>query len=113
MIDQWEPDDAGFWEGGGKRIARRNLALSIFAEHFGFSVWVLWTIVVINLGIVGITLSLAETFWITAIPNLIGRDRANRVAGGNRGQGRILLRLGAAAGRGEQRAGPLHGQESW
>jgi MFS transporter, NNP family, nitrate/nitrite transporter len=71
-IDDWEPEDDRFWEARGKRIARKNLALSVFAEHFGFSVWVLWTIVVINLGNVGIALSLAEAFWLTALPNLIG-----------------------------------------
>jgi NNP family nitrate/nitrite transporter-like MFS transporter len=71
-LDHWEPEDEQFWEKTGKRIARKNLSFSIFAEHFGFSVWVLWTIVVINLGSVGITLSLAEQFWLTAVPNLIG-----------------------------------------
>jgi NNP family nitrate/nitrite transporter-like MFS transporter len=71
-IDNWEPDDERFWEQTGKRIARKNLSFSIFAEHFGFSIWVLWTIVVINLGNVGITLSLPEQFWLTAVPNLIG-----------------------------------------
>jgi NNP family nitrate/nitrite transporter-like MFS transporter len=71
-IDHWEPEDERFWESRGKRIARKNLAFSIFAEHLGFSVWVLWTIVVINLGNVGIVLSLAEQFWLTAVPNLIG-----------------------------------------
>src|SRR3954465_7858463 len=71
-IDDWEPDDERFWEEKGKRIARKNLSFSIFAEHFGFSIWVLWTIVVINLGNVGITLSLPEQFWLTALPNLIG-----------------------------------------
>src|SRR3954471_13729510 len=71
-IDDWEPDDERFWEEKGKRIARKNLLLSVFAEHIGFSVWVLWTIVVINLGNVGITLSLPEQFWLTALPNLIG-----------------------------------------
>jgi MFS transporter, NNP family, nitrate/nitrite transporter len=71
-IDEWDPEDERFWESMGKRIARKNLAFSIFAEHFGFSVWVLWTIVVINLGNVGIALSLSESFWLTAVPNLIG-----------------------------------------
>jgi MFS transporter, NNP family, nitrate/nitrite transporter len=71
-IEDWRPDDEQFWEAGGKRIARKNLALSIFAEHFGFGIWVLWTIVVINLADVGIALSLAEAFWLTAVPNLIG-----------------------------------------
>jgi len=71
-IDDWEPDDAQFWESGGRRIARKNLAFSIVAEHFGFSIWVLWTIIVINLGNVGIVLSVPEQFWLTAVPNLVG-----------------------------------------
>jgi NNP family nitrate/nitrite transporter-like MFS transporter len=71
-IEHWEPENREFWEAKGRRIARKNLLLSVFAEHIGFSVWVLWTIVVINLGNVGITLSLPEQFWLTAVPNLIG-----------------------------------------
>jgi NNP family nitrate/nitrite transporter-like MFS transporter len=71
-ITHWEPEDERFWESTGKAIARRNLAFSIFAEHLGFSIWVLWTIIVINLGNIGITLSLPEQFWLTAVPNLVG-----------------------------------------
>src|SRR5436305_15093929 len=71
-IDHWDPDNEAFWESGGKRIARKNLALSMFAEHIGFSVWVIWTIVVINLANIGITLSVSELFLLTLIPNLIG-----------------------------------------
>src|SRR5204863_1451854 len=71
-IENWTPESPAFWEAKGQRIARKNLLLSVFAEHLGFSVWVLWTIVVINLGNVGITLSLPEQFWLTAVPNLVG-----------------------------------------
>ena len=71
-IEDWRPEDDTFWETTGKRIAWKNLALSIFAEHLGFSVWVLWTIVVINLGNIGITLSVSEQFLLTAVPNLVG-----------------------------------------
>jgi len=71
-IESWEPEDERFWESHGKRIARKNLFFSIFAEHLGFSIWVLWTIIVINLGNVGIELSLPEQFWLTALPNLVG-----------------------------------------
>jgi NNP family nitrate/nitrite transporter-like MFS transporter len=71
-IDRWEPEDPTFWATRGARIARKNLVFSIFAENLGFSVWVLWTIVVINLANVGIQLSLSEAFWLTAVPNLIG-----------------------------------------
>lgn len=71
-IEHWDPEDDAFWEAKGKRIARRNLAFSIFAEHIGFSIWVLWTIVVINLGNIGIALPVAELFLLTAVPNLVG-----------------------------------------
>src|ERR1044072_1549860 len=71
-IEHWEPEDTAFWESTGRKIANRNLMASIFAEHLGFAVWVLWTIVVINLGNIGITLSVPEFFWWTAVPNLIG-----------------------------------------
>src|SRR5437763_9406840 len=71
-IDHWDPDDESFWEQTGEKIARKNLILSMFAEHLGFSVWVLWTIIVLNLGNVGITLSVSELFLLTLVPNLIG-----------------------------------------
>src|SRR5437764_14273187 len=71
-IEHWEPEDEAFWERTGKRVARKNLLLSMFAEHLGFSIWVLWTIVVINLANIGINLSVSEQFLLTAVPNLVG-----------------------------------------
>jgi NNP family nitrate/nitrite transporter-like MFS transporter len=71
-IEHWDPEDESFWEHTGKKIARKNLAWSIFAEHLGFSVWVLWTIVVINLANIGINMSMSELFLLTAVPNLVG-----------------------------------------
>lgn len=71
-IDRWEPDDDEFWQGGGRRIARRNLILSIFTDHVAFNIWIIWTIVVVNLAQVGIKLSVPDLFWLTAAPNLVG-----------------------------------------
>jgi MFS transporter, NNP family, nitrate/nitrite transporter len=71
-IDHWDAEDPGFWETSGARIARKNLALSMFAEHLGFGVWVVWTIVVLNLANAGIRLSISELFLLTLLPNLIG-----------------------------------------
>ena len=71
-IDHWDPDNEAFWEETGERIARKNLVLSMFAEHIGFCVWVLWTIVVLNLANHGITLSVSELFLLTLVPNLVG-----------------------------------------
>src|SRR5437879_1546085 len=44
----------------------------MLAEHIGFSVWVLWTIVVLNLANHGISLSVSELFLLTLVPNLVG-----------------------------------------
>ena len=71
-IDRWEPESQAFWDSGGSAIAKKNLLFSIFAEHLGFNIWVLWTIIVLNLANIGITLSIAQLFWLTAVPNLIG-----------------------------------------
>jgi NNP family nitrate/nitrite transporter-like MFS transporter len=71
-IDEWDPDDEVFWAETGERIARKNLIWSMFAEHIGFSIWVIWTIVVLNLANIGIALSVSELFLLTLVPNLIG-----------------------------------------
>ena len=71
-IEHWDPDDEAFWATTGEKIAKKNLTWSIFAEHIGFSVWVLWTIVVLNLGNIGIRLSVSELFLLTLVPNLVG-----------------------------------------
>jgi len=71
-LQDWHPDNEEFWEGEGKPIARKNLIWSVFAENLGFSIWVLWTIVVLNLGNVGIKLTVPQMFWLTAVPNLVG-----------------------------------------
>jgi len=71
-IDDWDPEDEQFWESAGKKVAKKNLIFSIFAENLGFSVWVLWTIVVINLANAGFELSLSEQFLLIALPNLVG-----------------------------------------
>ncbi len=71
-IDHWEPDNEEFWEREGKAIARKNLIFSVFAENIGFSIWVLWGVIVLNLGNVGITVTVSQQFWLIAVPNLVG-----------------------------------------
>jgi NNP family nitrate/nitrite transporter-like MFS transporter len=71
-ITRWDPEDAVFWDGGGRRVARRNLVFSILAEHLGFSVWVLWSIVVTYLPQAGFALTVGQTFWLISLPPLVG-----------------------------------------
>ncbi|WP_026416566.1 MFS transporter [Actinomadura oligospora] len=71
-IDDWDPDDPAFWASTGRRVAARNLVVSIVTEHLGFCVWLLWSIAVLNLGAAGFTLSVGQTLWLTTVPNLVG-----------------------------------------
>src|SRR5918912_761745 len=70
-IDEWHPEDPAFWAAGGSRVAFRNLIFSIFAEHIGFSVWTLWSVLVLFLG-PAYHIDPAGKFLLTAIPALIG-----------------------------------------
>lgn len=67
-IDDWRPEDPVFWETSGKAIARRNLIFSVFAEHVGFSVWMLWSIVVVQLP----ALSASQALCLVAVPSGVG-----------------------------------------
>jgi NNP family nitrate/nitrite transporter-like MFS transporter len=71
-IDRWDPEDPTFWADGGRRIAQRNLAASVFAEFLGFAVWAVWSIVVPQLPAAGFTFSVDEMFWLIAVPSLVG-----------------------------------------
>lgn len=49
-IEEWDPEDETFWRTKGERIARRNLLLSVLSEHIGFSIWSLWSVMVLFMG---------------------------------------------------------------
>ena len=71
-IDHWTPEDDAFWESTGQVVARRNLSWSIFSEHLGFSVWLLWSVSAALLPKAGFTFTVSQLFLLVAIPNLIG-----------------------------------------
>ena len=71
-ISDWNPEDQNFWESKGKFIARRNLIWSIFAEHLGFSIWLIWSIVATKLPHAGFPYTTDQLFQLVALPGLIG-----------------------------------------
>ena len=71
-IDDWDPEDPVFWAESGRRVARRNLLFSIFAEHLGFSVWLLWSVSAALLAGAGFAFTPQQLFWLVAVPNLVG-----------------------------------------
>ena len=71
-LENWDPEDTKFWNAEGKFIARRNLIWSIVAEHIGFSVWLIWSIVATKLPAAGFHYTTAQLFQLGALPGLIG-----------------------------------------
>ncbi len=72
VLDDWRPDDAGFWEAGGRRIANRNLWISIPCLLLAFSVWLVWSVVVAKLPAIGFAWSTDQLFLLAALPGLSG-----------------------------------------
>src|SRR5689334_6178390 len=71
-IVDWRPEDDAFWETTGKRVAYRNLALSVPALLCGFAVWGMWGIITVQMLNSGYPFSQAELFTLTAIAGIAG-----------------------------------------
>ncbi|CAN5871852.1 NarK family nitrate/nitrite MFS transporter [soil metagenome] len=72
LINKWEPEMPSFWQSKGKSIANRNLWISIPALLLAFAVWMVWSVVVVNLPNIGFKYSTNQLFWLTALPGLSG-----------------------------------------
>ena len=69
----WDPEDEDAWHKGGHRVARRNLILSVLSEHVGFSVWTLWSVLVLFMSPeIGLGFSPGEKFLLVATPTVVG-----------------------------------------
>ncbi|MBT8040396.1 MAG: MFS transporter, partial [Gammaproteobacteria bacterium] len=71
-ISNWRPDDAQFWKAGGKAIAMRNLIFSMPPLFLSFAVWILWSVVVVELPRIGYQFTTGQLFWLAAAPGLSG-----------------------------------------
>jgi NNP family nitrate/nitrite transporter-like MFS transporter len=71
-IVEWRPEDNTVWESTGKRIAYRNLAISVPALLCGFAVWGMWGIITVQMLNLGFPFTQAELFTLTAIAGIAG-----------------------------------------
>jgi NNP family nitrate/nitrite transporter-like MFS transporter len=71
-IGDWRPEDDTFWESTGKKIAYRNLWISIPNLLVGFAVWGMWGIITVQMLNLGFPFKPAEMFSLTAIAGLMG-----------------------------------------
>ena len=72
-VNKWDVENPEFWEGEGKRIANRNLWISIPSLLCGFAVWVYWGIITVQMLNLGFPFAQSELFTLTAIAGLCRR----------------------------------------
>ncbi|MGY5008661.1 nitrate/nitrite transporter [Streptomyces sp. 900105755] len=70
-IQEWDPEDETFWKNTGEKVARRNLYFSVLSEHIGFSIWTLWSVLVLFMG-PEYGLTPADKFLLTSMVTLVG-----------------------------------------
>jgi NNP family nitrate/nitrite transporter-like MFS transporter len=71
-IKEWKVEDAEFWESTGKKIATRNLWISIPSLLCGFAVWLMWGIITVQMLNLGFPFAKSELFTLAAIAGLTG-----------------------------------------
>ncbi|MCG8603648.1 antiporter [bacterium] len=78
LITEWNPEDEQFWESTGKKVANRNLWISIPSLLVGFAVWLMWGIITVQMKNLGFTFgrspeeAMALLFMLPAIAGLTG-----------------------------------------
>jgi len=71
-IADWRPEDEDFWNSTGKKVAYRNLWISVPALLCGFAVWGMWGIITVQMLNLGFPFTQAELFTLTAIAGISG-----------------------------------------
>jgi NNP family nitrate/nitrite transporter-like MFS transporter len=66
------PRTNAFWESTGKKVAYRNLWISVPALLCGFAVWGMWGIITVQMLNLGFPFTQAELFTLTAIAGIAG-----------------------------------------
>ena len=72
VIRDWDPEDTAAWEAGNQHVARRNLIWSVATEHIGFSIWSIWSVMVLFMPQAVYGFTAADKFFLVAVPTLVG-----------------------------------------
>lgn len=71
-IREWDVENEEFWESKGKKIASRNLWISIPSLLCGFAVWLYWGVITVQMLNLGFPFAKSELFTLMAIAGLTG-----------------------------------------
>ena len=71
-IEHWDVENEKFWEREGKRVANRNLWISIPSLLMGFAVWMMWGMITTQMQNLGFPFTTDQLFTLTATAGLAG-----------------------------------------
>ena len=71
-LEKWDVKDEGFWASTGKKIAARNLWISIPSLLCGFAVWLFWGIITVQMLNLGYPFEKTQLFTLMSIAGLAG-----------------------------------------
>lgn len=71
-IQEWDVEDEDFWEKTGKKVASRNLWISVPSLLAGFAVWLYWSIITVQMLNLGFPFDQSELFTLAAIAGFTG-----------------------------------------
>jgi NNP family nitrate/nitrite transporter-like MFS transporter len=72
VLTDWNPEDPAYWDAKGKGVAYRNLGISMPSLLLAFAVWMVWSVVVVNLPNIGFAFDTDQLFWLASLPGLSG-----------------------------------------
>ncbi|WP_375193992.1 antiporter [Marinobacter sp.] len=71
-IEHWDVENEDFWQREGKRVASRNLWISIPSLLMGFAIWLMWGMITTQMKNLGFPFSIEQLFTLSAIAGLSG-----------------------------------------
>ncbi len=71
-ITNFDPEDTAAWEAGNAAIARRNLIWSTASTHVAFSIWSLWSVVVLFMPESVYGIKAGDKLLLAAVATLVG-----------------------------------------
>lgn len=71
-ITDFDPEDCAAWEAGNKAVARRNLIWSTATMHVAFSIWSLWSVVVLFMPESVYGIKPGDKLLLAAVATLVG-----------------------------------------
>lgn len=71
-LADWNPEDTAAWEDGDDKIARRNLICTMAGDHVAFSIWSLWSVMVLFMPASVYGFSASDKLLLGAVATLTG-----------------------------------------